>query len=82
MMNEIFDKVIAEALADPDGCFELRPPTHVVAKYTWSARVPGKGVYLGRVDDHVGEDDLYSFIFDHPDTFIPETPEADQLPAA
>jgi hypothetical protein len=71
-MIEIFDKVIAEALEAPDGCFELRSPVHVVAKYTWSARIPGRGVYLGRVDECTGEDGEYCLIFDNPDTFIPE----------
>jgi hypothetical protein len=72
MMIEIFDKVIAEALEAPNGSFELRPPTHVVAKYTWRARVPGKGVYLGRVDGDDTKDGWDCLVFDHPDTFIPE----------
>jgi hypothetical protein len=73
MMCEIFDRVLAEALKQ-DGHVELRLalPIHVASQYTWSARIPGRGVYMGRAYGCYGEDGEQAIAFEHPDTFIPE----------
>jgi hypothetical protein len=72
-MIEIFDRVIAEVLA-LDSHVGLRSalPIHVASHYTWSARIPSRGVYMGRVDECTGEDGEYYLVFENPDTFIPE----------
>jgi hypothetical protein len=77
LLCETFEKVIAEALGHPDGCVEILAPLpdHFLAKYTWRARIPGRGVYMGRVDEYHNENDETvqdCLVFDWADTFIPE----------
>lgn len=75
-MVETFDRVIAAVLGHPNGCFELRSPRDVLEKYTWSARIPGQGIYMGRVRECYGcyddEESQDCLVLDHPETFIPE----------
>jgi hypothetical protein len=71
---ELFDKVVAEALA-VGGHIEVRPALekHFPREYTWFARIPGRGVYMGPAREHYDEVERVSAIaFEHPDTFIPE----------
>jgi hypothetical protein len=74
MMVEIFDRVLAKALA-VGSHIELRPALeeHFLWRYTWSTRIPGRGVYMGGANEHYDEVERVSAIaFDNPDTFIPE----------
>ena len=73
-MVEIFDKVLNEALKDPNGCVEIRSagPNDAPWKFTWRARVAGRGVFVGRADKCWGEDGEECIAFDHPHSLIPE----------
>jgi hypothetical protein len=83
LMFEPFEWVIAEALEHPDGCVEILAPSpdHFWEKYRWRVRIPGRGVFMGRVDGYDTEKDETAgncLVFDWADTFVPEN-EADQL---
>jgi hypothetical protein len=70
---ELFERVITEALA-LGSHIELRPALekHFPREYTWSARIPGRGVYMGQASNCYGEDGERCIAFEHPDTFEPE----------
>ena len=83
-MIDLFYRLIAEAIEHPGGSFEILAPqqeNHTVGKYTWRARIPGRGVYMGRVDEYQNENSetgeivgTYGdcLVFHWADTFIPE----------
>ena len=47
-------------------------PIHADAQYTWRARVPGRGVYMGKADEYTDENGEKHIAMANPDTIIPE----------
>jgi hypothetical protein len=70
---ESFEKVIAKALA-VGSHIEIRPALekHIPREYTWSARIPGRGVYSGQAFNCYGEDGEQCIAFEHADMLEPE----------
>jgi hypothetical protein len=70
---EPFDNVIKEAL-ELGGHIEIRPAieNHFPWEYTWSARIPGRGVYMGKAFRCWGEDGERCIACERANLFEPE----------
>ena len=70
---EPFDRTIEEAL-ELGGHIEIRPAAleKHFREYTWSVRIPGKGVYFGQAFRCWGEDGERCVACEHADFFEPE----------
>lgn len=70
-----FDQILVDsAERDPQARVELQTalPIHPDAQYTWRARVPGRGVYMGPADEYTDENGERHIALADPDTLIPE----------